>query len=136
MPEAAFCSYHPLMTKSECQPELLKWFKMCIFSLHYLRACLEKKILTMKYDSDSLEKQTTKYHGILTVKPGYMFSGSFPKLLSSAEGCGAELCALIARASRKARQPSSKGHMPASHISKVLKMCISSSFQRLHQLGN
>lgn len=119
------------MTKSEYQPELLKWFKMCIFSLHYLRECLIEK-----YDSDSLEKQTTKHHGILTIKPGYMFSGSFLKLLSSAKGCGAELCALVARASRKARQPSSNYHMPASHISKVLKMCISSSFQRLHQLGN
>lgn len=72
MPEAAFCSYHPLMTKSEYQPELLKWFKMCIFFSSLFNSMFGgKKILTMKYVSDGLEKQTSKHRVILPVKPGY-----------------------------------------------------------------
>lgn len=43
-----------------------------------------------------LKKTTTKKHCvILIVKPGYMGSGSFPKSLSPAKGCGAALYALV-----------------------------------------
>lgn len=50
----------------------------------------------MDYDSDSLRKQQQKKHCvILIVKPGYVGSGSFPKSLSPAKGCGAALCALV-----------------------------------------
>lgn len=55
MPEAAFCSYHPLMTKSEYLAELLKWFQ-CVFFSSLFKSMFGKKMLTMKYDTNSLKK--------------------------------------------------------------------------------
>lgn len=60
---------------------------------------------------------------MLIITPGSMCSGSSPKSLSPAKGCGAEWSA--PEKGPAGKQPASNYQMQAPHISKVPKMCLS-----------